>query len=75
MRHTFLREARRDTQNVRALHKLQGTLLTAMRHVRPDQEDMLASVAPVQVARTQPIQAAPAHSFRYIWSAARSGIA
>lgn len=62
LRHTFLTEAGRHTQNVRALQKLAGhsRIETTMRYVHPDQEDVLEIVASVQEARTGRIQASPA---------------
>jgi integrase len=62
LRHTFLTEAGRHTQNVRALQKLAGhsRIETTMRYVHPDQHDVLEIVARVQVARVERIQAAPA---------------
>jgi integrase len=62
LRHTFLTEAGRHTQNVRALQRLAGhsRIETTMRYVHPDQEDLLEIMERVQVARTQRIQAAPA---------------
>jgi integrase len=62
LRHTFLTEAGRHTQNVRALQKLAGhsRIETTMRYVHPDQHDVLEIVARVKVARVERIQAAPA---------------
>src|SRR5215467_4017715 len=62
LRHTFLTEAGRHTQNVRALQKLAGhtRIETTMRYVHPDQEDVLEIAARVQAARTERIQTAPA---------------
>jgi integrase len=62
LRHTFLTEAGRHTQNVRALQKLAGhsRIETTMRYVHPDREDMLEIAARVQIARTGRIQPAPA---------------
>ena len=62
LRHTFLTEAGRHTQNVRALQKLAGhsRIETTMRYVHPDQEDLLEIVAQVRVARTKRIETAPA---------------
>jgi integrase len=62
LRHTFLTEAGRHTQNVRALQKLAGhsRIETTMRYVHPDREDVLEIAARVQVARSARIQTAPA---------------
>jgi len=62
LRHTFLTEAGRHTQNVRALQKLAGhsRIEITMRYIHPDQEDVLEIVARGQRAQTKPIEAAPA---------------
>jgi integrase len=53
LRHTFLTEAGRHTQNVRALQKLAGhsRIQTTMRYVHPDESDMIAIARAVQQAR------------------------
>jgi integrase len=50
LRHTFLTEAGRHTQNVKALQKLAGhsRIETTMRYMHPDQEDVLNIVSAVQ---------------------------
>ena len=55
LRHTFLTEAGRHTQNVRALQKLAGhsKIETTMRYVHPDQADVLEIASAVQQARTK----------------------
>ena len=55
LRHTFLTEAGRHTQNVRALQRLAGhsRIETTMRYVHPDQADMLEIASAVQQARSQ----------------------
>lgn len=55
MRHTFLTEAGRHTQNVRALQKLAGhsKIETTMRYVHPDDADVLEIASAVQRARAQ----------------------
>jgi integrase len=57
LRHTFLTEAGRHTQNVRALQKLAGhaRIETTMRYIHPDQEDVRAIASAVQQARAQKI--------------------
>jgi integrase len=53
LRHTFLTEAGRHTQNVRALQRLAGhsRIQTTMRYVHPDQADVLDIASAVQQAR------------------------
>jgi integrase len=53
LRHTFLTEAGRYTQNVRALQKLAGhsRIQTTMRYVHPDQSDVLEIAGAVQRSR------------------------
>jgi integrase len=53
LRHTFLTEAGRHTQNVRALQKLAGhsRIQTTMRYVHPDQTDVLEIASAVQQSR------------------------
>lgn len=53
LRHTFLTEAGRHTQNVRALQRLAGhsRIQTTMRYVHPDQSDVLAIAGAVQRSR------------------------
>ena len=55
LRHTFLTEAGRHTQNVRALQKLAGhsKIETTMRYVHPDDADVLEIARAVQRARSQ----------------------
>jgi integrase len=55
LRHSFLTEAGRHTQNVRALQRLAGhsRIETTMRYVHPDQADMLEIASAVQQARSQ----------------------
>lgn len=55
LRHTFLTEAGRHTQNVRALQKLAGhsRIETTMRYVHPDEADVLKIASAVQQARFQ----------------------
>ena len=62
LRHTFLTEAGRQTQNVRALQRLAGhsRIDTTMRYVHPDQEDVLRIAAAVAASRKERSQAAPA---------------
>ena len=57
LRHTFLTEAGRHTQNVRALQKLAGhsKIQTTMRYVHPDESDMLEIAKAVQEARTKKV--------------------
>jgi integrase len=53
LRHTFLTEAGRHTQNVKALQRLAGhsRIQTTMRYVHPDQSDVLGIASAVQQAR------------------------
>jgi len=62
LRHTFLTEAGRHTQNVRALQKLAGhtRIETTMRYIHPDQEDVVEIAARVHEARSERIQSSPA---------------
>ena len=55
LRHTFLTEAGRHTQNVRALQKLAGhvRIETTMRYGHPDQGNVVASAGAVQSARLE----------------------
>jgi site-specific recombinase XerC len=55
LRHAFLTEAGRHTQNVRALQKLAGhsKIETTMRYVHPDEADVLEIASAVQVARSK----------------------
>jgi hypothetical protein len=55
LRHTFLTEAGRHTQNVRALQKLAGhsKIETTMRYVHPDDAGVLEIARAVQHARSQ----------------------
>jgi integrase len=55
LRHTFLTEAGRHTQNVRALQKLavHSKIETTMRYVHPDDADLLEIASAVQCARLQ----------------------
>ena len=57
LRHTFLTEAGRHTQNVKALQKLAGhsRIETTMRYIHPDAEDVLEIASAVQCARTKTI--------------------
>jgi len=57
LRHTFLTEAGRHTQNVKALQKLAGhsRIETTMRYVHPDDADMLQIASAVQQARTKTV--------------------
>jgi integrase len=57
LRHTFLTEAGRHTQNVRALQKLAGhsKIETTMRYVHPDDADVLEIASAVQHARSRKI--------------------
>jgi integrase len=54
LRHTFLTEAGRHTQNVRALQKLAGhaKIETTMRYVHPDDADVLQIASAVQNSRS-----------------------
>jgi integrase len=56
LRHTFLREAGRHTQNLRALQRLTGhsRIQTTMRYVHPDQAAVLEIASAVQHARAAP---------------------
>lgn len=58
LRHTFLTEAGRHTQNVRALQKLAGhsRIETTMRYVHPDQQDVLEIMARIHAARAERVQ-------------------
>ena len=62
LRHTFLTEAGRQTQNVRALQRLAGhsRIETTMRYVHPDQDDVVEIAARVRAARSERIQPPPA---------------
>jgi integrase len=53
LRHTFLTEAGRHTQNVRALQRLAGhsRIQTTMRYVHPDQSDVIEIAGAVQRSR------------------------
>ena len=53
LRHTFLTEAGRHTQNVKALQKLAGhsKIETTMRYIHPDEADVLEIASAVQQAR------------------------
>ena len=55
LRHTFLTEAGRHTQNVKALQQLAGhsKIETTMRYVHPDDADVLEIARAVQQARTK----------------------
>jgi integrase len=55
LRHTFLTEAGRHTQNVRALQKLAGhsRIETTMRYIHPDQDDVMDIAGAVESARVQ----------------------
>lgn len=55
LRHSFLTEAGRHTQNVRALQTLAGhsRIETTMRYVHPDQEDVIEIAGAVERARTK----------------------
>ncbi|HWY69576.1 MAG TPA: tyrosine-type recombinase/integrase [Terriglobales bacterium] len=57
LRHTFLTEAGRHTQNVKALQKLAGhsRIETTMRYVHPDDADMLQIASAVQQARSKSV--------------------
>jgi integrase len=57
LRHTFLTEAGRHTQNVRALQKLAGhsKIETTMRYVHPDEADVLEIASAVQQARSRKV--------------------
>lgn len=59
LRHTFLTEAGRRTQNVRALQKLAGhsKIQTTMRYIHPDESDMLEIAKAVQEARSKTVTA------------------
>jgi integrase len=53
LRHSFLTEAGRHTQNVKALHRLAGhaRIETTMHYVHPDQEDIMDIASAVASAR------------------------
>jgi len=55
LRHTFLTEAGRHTQNVKALQKLAGhsKIETTMRYIHPDEADILEIASAVQQARAK----------------------
>jgi integrase len=55
LRHTFLTEAGRHTQNVKALQKLAGHSIieTTMRYIHPDEADVLEIASAVQQARSK----------------------
>lgn len=55
LRHTFLTEAGRHTQNVKALQKLAGhsKIETTMRYIHPDEADVLEIASAVQRARSK----------------------
>lgn len=55
LRHTFLTEAGRHTQNVKALQKLAGhaKIETTMRYIHPDEADVLEIASAVQQARSK----------------------
>ena len=57
LRHTFLTEAGRHTQNVKALQKLAGhsRIETTMRYVHPDEADMLQIASAVQQTRSKTV--------------------
>lgn len=57
LRHTFLTEAGRHTQNVRALQKLAGhsRIQTTMRYIQPDENDVLDVASAVQQARSHAV--------------------
>ncbi|MGE5055321.1 MAG: hypothetical protein ACM3WP_14270 [Acidobacteriota bacterium] len=56
MRHTFLTEASRNTQNVKALQLLAGhaNISTTMKYVYPRTKDVLGIAAQVHAARQLP---------------------
>jgi len=55
LRHTFLTEAGRYTQNVKALQKLAGhsRIETTMRYIHPEEADVLEIARAVQGARLE----------------------
>jgi integrase len=55
LRHTFLTEAGRHTQNVKALQKLAGhsKIETTMRYIHPDEADVFEIASAVQQARSK----------------------
>jgi len=55
LRHTFLTEAGRHTQKVKALQKLAGhsKIETAMRYIHPDEADVLEIASAVQQAHSK----------------------
>jgi integrase len=55
LRHTFLTEAGKHTQNVKALQKLAGhsKIETTMRYIHPDEADVLEIASAVQQARAK----------------------
>ncbi len=55
LRHTFLTEAGRHTQNVRALQKVAGhsKIDTTMRYIHPDEADVLEIASALQRARSK----------------------
>lgn len=55
LRHTFLTEAGRHTQNVKALQKLAGhsRIETTMRYIHPEDADMLEIASAVQNSRSK----------------------
>lgn len=57
LRHTFLTEAGRHTQNVKALQKLAGhsRIETTMRYVHPEDAAMLQIASAVQAARSKSV--------------------
>src|SRR5258705_8457627 len=57
LRHTFLTEAGRHTQNVRARQNLAGhsKIQTTMRYVHPEESDMLELARAVQEARARKV--------------------
>ena len=55
LRHTFLTEAGRHTQNVKALQKLAGhsEIETTMRYIHPEEADVLEIASAVQQSRSK----------------------